>query len=461
MEVAVQYLLFIYAGAVLLNAVASLALWWKLRDSLTRGQLLIWAAVFVALVAQSLFIDGLQKAIGLVIVFVTTMAIASLIAQVGKTQLRWRLAMGIMALGTAIGALVYLLYPDPPFALVTAPIAIAVAFPVLATAIEVIFARWSKSTVSRKGLGLAAIFFGMHMLDFPYLANQGGAAVPLGFTLGVLSIFGLSIFVPAVVLETVTAEHARTAAEMEAARRIQLELLPKEPSIPGIELSCYMQPAEEVGGDYYDIYAFGDRAWIILGDVTDHGLSSGLVMLMAQSIISAILHTQNDIGPAELHRMANEILFNNLNRMNEDRTMTIVAICIEDTQRLVVSGHHDDVYIHRKATGEVDIIPVDHIPFSLGLIDIIDPTLTTETNHTLGPGDTMFVITDGVTEATRGGNFDDGMFDADGLVEYIKSSVELPLEDIKQGLVALLDEFTGGVFHDDVTFVIARRSEAT
>ena len=126
-------------------------------------------------------------------------------AVVGKTQLRWRLAMGLMALGTSIGALVYLLHPDPPFALVTAPIAIAVAFPVLATAIEVIFARWSKSTVSRKALGLAAIFFGLHMLDFPYLANQGGAAIPLGFTLGVLSIFGLSIFVPAVVQSQVAA----------------------------------------------------------------------------------------------------------------------------------------------------------------------------------------------------------------------------------------------------------------
>ena len=53
------------------------------------------------------------------------------------------------------------------------------------------------------------------------------------------------------------------------ARRIQTQLLPHAPSVPGLELTCYMRPADEVGGDYYDVFAMPDgRVGFCIADAT-------------------------------------------------------------------------------------------------------------------------------------------------------------------------------------------------
>ncbi len=455
----VRNLLLIYAGVVLLNTVISFALWWKLRDSLTRSQLLIWAAAVVVLVAQGILSQNPAQVIfATAFVFLVTIAIANLLATVFHVRARWRLYFSFMLAGLVLTAVA--MYQNAPFMVVSLPVVSGAAFPILSTAFEIAFRRWKESTTTGKGLILASLFYGLHIVDFAYFGNKP-QSLTLMFSLAVMSIFALSVFVPAVVVETTTEKHARTAAEMEAARRIQLNLLPQKPEIDGFELSCYMQPAEEVGGDYYDILNVGDRSWIVLGDVTDHGLSSGLVMLMAQSIISSILHTRDNVSPSELNALTNGILFNNLTRLQEERTMTIVSICIKEGNQVALSGSHDDVYIHRHKTNEVEVISVMDFPIGLGFMDTIEVEDTAESKHELEPGDTMFIITDGVTEAALKGDHLKGTFSEEGLIDFIKTTSGKPLDDIRDGLVARLDDYTGGVFHDDVTFVLARRKEAT
>ncbi|MEM9490251.1 MAG: hypothetical protein AAGC55_13980, partial [Myxococcota bacterium] len=265
-------------------------LWWKLRKreskvgDLTRSQLAIWGAATLVLVIQGAAGPQMPYVVyAASATFMVTYAMANLLSKIAQIQFRPRLYLGLLALGI-LGSLIGLQL-ELPFALVTLPTLLGTSFPLFATSYTIIRTRWKQFSISAKGLVLSALFYGAHILDFAVLADVAAA----GFTIAILSIFALSIFVPAVVVETITVAHARTEVEMEAARRIQLDLLPKEPDIPGLEITCYMKPAEEVGGDYYDIYTFGDRAWIMLGDVSDLGLSSGLVMLMAQSIISSIL----------------------------------------------------------------------------------------------------------------------------------------------------------------------------
>ncbi|MCA9300777.1 MAG: SpoIIE family protein phosphatase, partial [Phycisphaerales bacterium] len=79
----------------------------------------------------------------------------------------------------------------------------------------------------------------------------------------------------------------------------------------------------------------------------------------------------------------------------------------------------------------------------------------------LAPVDTIFLITDRVTEAARGGEYAAGMFEESRVIALIKAHVGAPLEAIRDALNAELDQFTAGVYHDDVTFVIARRQGAT
>src|SRR5690606_37302721 len=73
-------------------------------------------------------------------------------------------------------------------------------------------------------------------------------------------------------------------SEMELARDIQLSLLPKKLDIYGYEIAASTQPAQEVGGDYYEVIetASGTR-YVAIGDVAGHGLSAGLIMMMAQT----------------------------------------------------------------------------------------------------------------------------------------------------------------------------------
>ena len=133
---------------------------------------------------------------------------------------------------------------------------------------------------------------------------------------------------------------------------------------------------------------------------------------------------------------------------------------MEGEDELVLSGSHDNLYVHRKATGEVEVVTVSQFPFQLGLIDEIPADIVSEIRLRIEPGDTLFVITDGVTEAAKTGDYKQGMFEESRLIEFIKRHAAEPIEAIRAALNEDLEKFTHGVYHDDVTFIIARRQEA-
>ena len=65
-------------------------------------------------------------------------------------------------------------------------------------------------------------------------------------------------------------------------------------NIPRIEIAGYMEPADEIGGDYYDVLQDGGRLKVGIGDVTGHGLESGVLMLMVQSVARALQEKGGD-----------------------------------------------------------------------------------------------------------------------------------------------------------------------
>ncbi|GIX48211.1 MAG: hypothetical protein KatS3mg131_2422 [Candidatus Tectimicrobiota bacterium] len=92
--------------------------------------------------------------------------------------------------------------------------------------------------------------------------------------------------------EQLKAENMRLGAELDVTRKIQRMLLPTEEELKQIEeldIACYMEPADEVGGDYYDVLQHNGQIKIGIGDVTGHGLESGVVMVMTQAVVRALL----------------------------------------------------------------------------------------------------------------------------------------------------------------------------
>ncbi len=86
--------------------------------------------------------------------------------------------------------------------------------------------------------------------------------------------------------ERLKAENIRMSAELEITRKLQKMILPRPEElerIPGIDIAGFMEPAHEIGGDYYDVLRHNGRIRIGIGDVTGHGLESGVLMLMTQT----------------------------------------------------------------------------------------------------------------------------------------------------------------------------------
>ena len=95
-----------------------------------------------------------------------------------------------------------------------------------------------------------------------------------------------------VVEETAVRErlaHEQLLGELVVARRIQRALCPRDLEVPGFELFAKLVPADQVGGDYYDVLRAADGCWVGIGDVTGHGLLAGLIMLMLQSSVSTAI----------------------------------------------------------------------------------------------------------------------------------------------------------------------------
>ena len=84
-----------------------------------------------------------------------------------------------------------------------------------------------------------------------------------------------------------------------------------------------MDPTEEVGGDYYDIINSHEMDWIIIGDVSGHGVPAGLIMMMVQSAIRTQIMDNPTIKPSELIKVVNRSIQYNINNMDEDKFMTI------------------------------------------------------------------------------------------------------------------------------------------
>lgn len=451
-------ILLLYAGMCLLNTALSAALWASSRTDLHRSMFIVWASTLPSLATQAaLDQNHLAITLGFGFSFLINLALASLIAKVIEHKLRAKRFLSMLAVGCLSSSIAYAM--ELPFIAVSLPVAICVAAPCLYTSLLALIRYRNKLSLTGKALAVSAFFFAVHNLDFPFLREVPNAT-PIAITVAVLIIFALSIFAPAVVLEILTEQQARARAEIDLVARIQTEILPREPHIEGLELECYMRPAESAGGDYYDIITIRDAGWLLIGDVTGHGLGSGMVMLMAQSIITSLLQTHEGISPGQLNHRANQILFNNLQRIGGDRTMTIVSLCFHrDSGELLISGCHDDVYIYRANTGDVETLEMTDFPFGLGFLEDLEEGSVDQQKTTLDQGDILFLGTDGITEAAYGGDYNAGMFGADRLLERIKRFSDAPLSELKTQLLHDLDDYTNGVFHDDFTFVIARRSD--
>ncbi|MEG4852418.1 AAA family ATPase [Microcoleus sp. B5-D4] len=250
-------------------------------------------------------------------------------------------------------------------------------------------------------------------------------------------------------------ENLRMSAELDVTRRLQQMILPQQQeldSIAGLEIAAFMEPADEVGGDYYDVLNHGGKATIGIGDVTGHGLESGVLMIMAQTAIRTLLvHKETD--PVKLLQTVNQTLFDNVERMDSGKNMSLSLLEYRGDNTLHLSGQHEEVIVVRDS-GEVERIDTIELGFPIALeADIADFIASTEIQ--LNSGDVVVLYTDGITEAF---DMNKNQYGIEPLIEVVVLNREKSATEIKQAVIDDVRRYIGEqkVF-DDITLVVIKQ----
>jgi len=238
--------------------------------------------------------------------------------------------------------------------------------------------------------------------------------------------------------------------EMEIARDIQTALIPRKPDLPGYDIAASCEPADEVGGDYYDFISVAGHDWIVVGDVSGHGVPAGLVMMMVQTAIHTVLVGNPETPPSRLLSVINRTIYENIEKMGEPKHMTIVVLAVGRDGNLSFAGLHEDILIRRAATEKVEAVGTDGM--WIGLDEDISEMLSDDTLR-LEPGDCMVLFTDGITEARGGGN---SLFGDERLTRIIGESGDSPASEVHKNIITALEPWEKP---DDVTLVVVKRLE--
>ena len=258
------------------------------------------------------------------------------------------------------------------------------------------------------------------------------------------------------VLEIVNNELGKTRdalwGEMQLAKKIQTILLPENPQIPGFEITAYMNPADSVGGDYYDIINCENNDWVIIGDVSGHGVPAGLIMMMVQSATQAYLNKYPNAKPTELLSVLDVMIKHNTQRMKEDKYMTITALSFNKDGSAIFAGLHQHLLIYRAGINNVEVLKPEGIwlsPWDMPNMGFKNINYELKLNS----GDILLLYTDGITEAI---NKNKEFFMYTKLIKILEKYNDYSTEHIKGTILETL-ELCGYTTNDDVTILVLKR----
>ena len=249
-------------------------------------------------------------------------------------------------------------------------------------------------------------------------------------------------------LKEVTAKEERILGELSAAESIQASLLPRNFAelSKGREFSLYasMTPAKEVGGDFYDYFLIDDtHLGLVMADVSGKGVPAALFMVVAKTLIKN--RAQMGGTPAEIMSYVNEQLCEN----NEAQLFVTAWFAILDLttgKGVSVNAGHEYPVI-RRAEGQFELVIYRH---SIALA-ALEGTKFREHEFELHPGDSLFVYTDGVAEAT---NTENQMFGTQRMLEALNQDAEAEPETLLRNVRISIDSFVGDAPQfDDITML--------
>jgi sigma-B regulation protein RsbU (phosphoserine phosphatase) len=230
--------------------------------------------------------------------------------------------------------------------------------------------------------------------------------------------------------ERLKEENLRMGAQLDIVRQMQQMILPnpEELEIEGLDIAGYMEAADEVGGDYYDVLNTDGVVTLGIGDVTGHGLESGILMLMAQTALRTLKEIR-ETDPVRFLDALNRTLYKNVQRMNSDKSLTL-AILNYSKGWVRISGQHEETIIVRQG-GQVERIDTMDLGFPLALDDDITEFIS-QISIELKLGDGIVLYTDGIPEAK---DINKKQYGLEQLCDIISQNWHLSAQEIKQAVI--------------------------
>ncbi len=240
-------------------------------------------------------------------------------------------------------------------------------------------------------------------------------------------------------------EEDRKNKELQAARDLQLSMLPKKvPQIANLDIASFIRSSTEVGGDYYDFFEHkGSSLYSICGDATGHGVASGMMVSVTKAGLNGI-----DALPANtiLHKLNNVVKNIDLGTLR----MSLNIVQIKPTEFELSSAAMPPVYHYVAATNKVEEILIKGLPLG-GLKEEHFDCITRSFNA----GDIIIQLSDGLPEAP---NLTGEMYDYERLRLLIEDNGHKTAQGIIDALMASVDEWLQGQHNpDDITLVVIKK----
>ena len=298
-------------------------------------------------------------------------------------------------------------------------------------------------------------------LILPVVKERKFHEQPFFWILIALSLIGAIVFFVRLLVKRKEREmeEDQIRTELSFAADIQASFLPSTfPAFPDrkeFDIYASMEPAKEVGGDFYDFFLMDDdHLAMVMADVSGKGMGAALFMVRAKTLIKNCAESGKDKGPARILADVNDRLCQE-NEAELFVTVWLGILQISTGAFVSASAGHEYPALSRKGEGFA-LIKDSHGP-GLGMLEGLTSEDYEEMELTLRAGDRLFVYTDGVPEAT---NAKLEIMGYDRMLSALNGQVNPPLKALLSSVRKAIDAFAGQAPQfDDITMLVLEMGE--
>lgn len=247
-------------------------------------------------------------------------------------------------------------------------------------------------------------------------------------------------------------ERDRMRRSLDLAMEVQQHLMPTaDPEVKGLDIGGTSIYCDETGGDYYDYLLSGkpgrEKLTVIVGDVSDHGIASALLMATARAFLRQRASQAGNL--AEIIADVNRQLCRDVE--DSGRFMTLFLGRIDPAEKILrwINAGHDPALVYDHATAEFEELGGRSLP-----LGVERQTIYSEYQKKIRPGQILLIGTDGIWESQ---NPQGQMFGKERFKDLIRTHAQAPAKEILKAVIAALDDFRGPLEkNDDVTLVVIK-----